>query len=115
MGRREVGERWGTLQRLPHDFQNSVEIIEHVVVPEADDAVAMFCQFCGPGGVGSLLDGMLPAIELDRECSRRAGEIDDVAADRMLAAEFPFRHSLAQCTPEHSLDVGAVASQLACC
>ncbi len=60
--------------------------------------------------VGSLIHRVLAAIDLDRKPVRWAGEIDDVAADRMLSAEARCRKNVAKCIPQPPLGIGRAAA-----
>lgn len=96
-----------------HDrFQHAVGVFKDVVVPEADDAVAMGFDDSGAGGVVGAV-GMLPAVAFDGEPEAATGEIGDVVPDRELPCEFRAHRSCAQVRPEPPLRIRHVASQLA--
>src|SRR4051812_45275993 len=72
-------------QFLPDRFENAVGIGKQVVVPEAQDAVAVFLDNRGTGGVA---DGvMLAAVQFDRQSGGTAGEVGNVSVDLELANE----------------------------
>jgi len=56
---------------------------------------------------------MLTAVDLDHELARRAGEIGDEPADRVLPAESPWHPALAQRAPQQLLGVGRIAPETA--
>ena len=71
-----------------HPFQ----ILQYVMVPESDDSESVTFETRSPGGVlaGFIIIGMLAAIDFDDEPPLEAAEIDDLIADRMLAAKLCF-------------------------
>ena len=103
--------RWGVLEGVVDGRQHAIEIVEYVVVPEAQDAVTVSCELDGAAVIGVFIGRVLAAIELDSNLCLRAGEIDDVPPDRMLAAKFPFAELFAQRVPQKAFDVGGVAAE----
>ena len=102
----------GDFDFLYDRFQHAVGIIEDVVVPEADDAVAMgFDDSRACGVVGAV--GMLPAVAFDGKPEAATGEVGDVVSDRELPCEFHANRSCAQVRPEPPLRIRHLASQLA--
>jgi hypothetical protein len=103
--------RWGSLKRLKHYLQNSIEVVDDLIVPEPDNAIAAAGQFDRALSVGLGVCRVLSAVQLDHQFPRRAGEVDYAAADRVLTAEFPGRPHGPQCLPQPLLDIGGIASQ----
>lgn len=107
--------------RPPNEFLkdrlgNTVEIVEHLSVPDPEHAVALCFEPRSTPRVVRLLFGLivLPAIDFDDEALTRADEIDDVASERMLAAKaMNCKLVFAQLTPELSLAVGHVITKSA--
>ena len=73
--------------RLADDPQYAVGFLQHVVIPEAQHAVAQGFQFCCAFGICSLLPAMLATVQFDDQLLSRRTEIDDVGANRMLSSE----------------------------
>ena len=69
-------------------LQDSEAVLEDFVVPEAQDFVALLSQERITFLVVGVLVRMLTAVEFDEQFVGHAGEIDDVRAYRLLAAEF---------------------------
>jgi hypothetical protein len=89
------------------DDQHAFGVGEDVVVPEADDAIAAGFEPGGADVVSRFRSGVLAAVDLDDQLRLRTEEIDDLAADRLLAAEAPAMELLAaQTRPEAELGVG---------
>jgi hypothetical protein len=80
-------------------FQYSLEVLQHVAVPEPNDAVAVVCDLRGTPVVGLRPLGVLATIEFDHQFARGTGEVGYTAADRVLPAEFPDSDPLAQSSP----------------
>ena len=57
-------------QRLFYPFENSVEVLKDIVVPEADNLEALSFKMPGTHAVFRLLRRMLPAIKFDDEWLR---------------------------------------------
>src|SRR3546814_11146380 len=86
--------RWlrDAVQRLEYHGKHRVLPLEDVIVPETQDAVTASFQIPGSRGVDGFI--VLAAVEFHHEPAGRAGEIDDVGAARLLAAE-PVAHERA--------------------
>jgi hypothetical protein len=69
---------------MPADI---VEVVEDVVVPEAEDPPAVGFEAGGAFAVVGLVAGMLGAVDLDDDPECRTGKVDNIAGDRKLAAE----------------------------
>jgi len=83
---------------------------QHLVVPEAEDAVALGYEEVGPGG---RVEGVLAAIELDDQMKFETDEVDDIRSDAMLATELgAIELSRAQMAPKRLLCLGGVAPEL---
>jgi hypothetical protein len=81
--------RWGVVEGEADRFEDAIEIVEHVIVPEAKHTISAVGEFQGAAIVCGLAERMLAAVELDGELCSRTRKIDDAAADRMLASKFP--------------------------
>ena len=94
-------------------FEDAFEVFDHVVVPEADNRVAIRLDPSRALPVGRAF-GMLAAVEFDDEPEFDAGKIGDVSADRELSSEFcAFDLARAEALPEFIFDRRGVASQFA--
>ena len=77
-------------------------LLQHVVIPEAQDAVALVLQKQAALLVVGLLVGVLSAVQFDfdNQPDFRGGKIGDVTANNVLAAEFDaVQLSTAQVSP----------------
>jgi hypothetical protein len=74
-------------QLQSNGLQNACQVFPDIVVPESDDAISMLRQFLRTPLVGSRLDVVLSAVQLNDELVRRAGEIGYAVADGMLPAK----------------------------
>lgn len=93
-------------------LQDSEAVLEDVVVPEAQDAVTPGEEEGVSFFVVVLPFGVLAAVELDQDFSGQAGEIDDIGADGVLAAEaVAVKLVVAQVVPEKPFGVGSVAAE----
>jgi hypothetical protein len=83
--------------------KHALGIRQHIIVPEADDGIAVRLE---PIGACFIVLRVLSAIDLDDEFRRRAEEIDDIGAERMLATEaVAFELLSAQTGPQPELGV----------
>jgi hypothetical protein len=98
---------------LPDEFEHTGQIINHVAIPEADDAIPTPGNRDRAGCVYLLLRCVLAAVEFDRELEARAGEIDDVAADRMLSAKTVGTLQFTESAPQTFLYLRRVTPQFA--
>ena len=106
--------RWEGAQRLPDRLQYRVAAQKDIVIPEPQYLESFGSQ---PGIAFLILRRleMLAAIRLNDQSSTHMHEIDDVIADRLLAAEFlPVQSMAAQVAPEERLGVGHLPAQLLC-
>ena len=67
-------------------FPNPFEISQHLIIPEAQDAIAVIGQPTIPNSV-AFVCCMLTPIHLDYEPLLSANEVDDVGADWLLSNE----------------------------
>jgi hypothetical protein len=102
----------GDGQLAANSFEHSVGVLQHIVVPEADDAVAEALDGRGAGRID--LQGMLPAVEFDRQPRVAAGEICDMGPERELADELgAVQLTAAKMASQTLFGIGAVPPQLA--
>src|SRR5882724_1078325 len=91
---------------------DAVEVVEDLLVREAKDAEALAFE---PGCPGLVLVNscfMRGAVDLDDQAGRQADEVNDVAAEAVLAAEAAVAELLAaELLPELALGVGLVLAQ----
>jgi hypothetical protein len=102
----------GHEQLLTDCLQDTLGVLKHIVVPEADHAIAE--RFHGLGARGVRFRRVLASIQFDDQVLVSAGEVSDVRADRELADEFgTFETAAAQIVPKAILGVGRLVPQLA--
>ena len=100
-------------QRPMDGFKYRAGLRQYVIVPETQDPVAAASQVRRAQGVAAGLD-MLAAVELDDQARLDAGEIDDVRAHRMLAAELASAQApVAQVEPDRTFGVGHLPPEVA--
>jgi hypothetical protein len=106
-----VGEFTAVTELDSKPLENTGDIFEHLVVPEADDAPSMCFEPCGAPQIPRLSPTMLAAIDLDDERSLDAIEVGDVGAERDLPADaMSMRLFLADALPQAQLRVGWIAA-----
>jgi hypothetical protein len=92
--------------------QHAVEIVDHLVVPESQHTIAMDVQNARPFLVLGGAYDMLPAIEFDDQTMGDTRKIDDVRADRHLAAKLcAIYPTVAQRMPQFLLGSCLIAPQ----
>lgn len=92
--------------------QNAVEILENLVVPEADHAVAVGFDDAGAVRVGGAF-GMLPSVQFNREAQASAREVGDEVADWKLPGELrALEPARAQVQPQALFSVGRIVAQV---
>ena len=64
-------------KRLDDALKYALHIRQGLVVPESDHAIPLPGEKCRPLGVGSLLQPVLSAVELDDKLGFRAAEVRD--------------------------------------
>jgi hypothetical protein len=92
-------------------FKNTLDIPEHVVVPEPDDTVIMRTQ---PFVANQVLrvTGVLPAVYLDDQTALAAQKIHRIGTDRLLTDEFETKQGTAsKPLPQRILGIGRVSPQ----
>ena len=103
----------GEVQFFDYRHQHTVGVLQDVVIPEADYAVAVRFDESGARIISSVFS-VLAAVEFHREPGGAAGEIDHEIADWLLARELcSVQLTGAQVRPQPPFRVGHVAAQLA--
>ena len=74
----------GDFQLPAYRLQYALDIFHHIPVPEPDHTVAVPCDLTGSSLIIFGTQRVLPTIKLDHQLCRRASEIDDIRADRVL-------------------------------
>jgi hypothetical protein len=88
------------------DGQYTVEVVQHFIVPEAEDLVAFAIQEASALGVVFTSDRVLTAVDLDDQPGPVRGEIRVVGAERHLEAKLRLAKMLAQRIPETPFRLG---------
>jgi hypothetical protein len=98
------GRGYGAL----NDFEHAIDVSDHVVIPEAQDAIALAFEKSGTLRIGGGHFGMLPAINLDDESSVVTGKVHDVGPQPNLPSEMRARNgqTMPQMPPEFLLCLG---------
>ena len=93
--------------------QDTVDIVEDVVVPESQDAKALAFQPSGAGLVPTLLVRVLSAIQFDDKAFGETDEVDDIVSDRCLPPELTVLNLPAsKAPPGPFLSFGEVLSEV---
>jgi hypothetical protein len=102
------------MQRLEQRNQHTLEIPEHVVVPESPHAISLGRKPTIAAGV-TLRFGMLSAVDLNHQARVVTNEVRNKWSHRSLAAELEVgKASIAQREPKLVFGVGHAAAELAC-
>ncbi len=100
------GRRGSSAQVGTEPLENAVQIVEDLVVPDADDRVSGGSKIGVTDPIPHAFR-VLSAIDLDDQPCFLADEIDDVWADRHLSAELPSREpSISHGEPEFPFGIG---------
>ena len=86
-------------QSITDGRENTLGLLQHLVVPEAEDCVAFALQ---PGSSPRVsFSSVLPTVDFDDELPVEADEIDDVRTDRVLPPDLcADGHTVSQMLPE---------------
>jgi len=88
-------------QRILDAAYDRVDVVQDVVVPEAQDTIALRFQEFGSPVVLLGLCKMLAAVQFDNQLCLRRAEVDNISADGVLSAELDAIESLeAQVGPQ---------------
>ena len=106
------GSGWGCGQRRGDRFERRLDIVKHVIICGAHDAIAMLrIQPPRAFGIILLLQGMSVAANLNDQLRCCAEEVDDEIVDRMLFPEVSASQLMAAETlPELDLSRGHLAT-----
>jgi len=97
---------------LRDHLQHSVHVPQHLVVPEADHAVAVDLDQAGSISICGAV-GMLPAVEFDCEVQGAAGEVCDEVANGKLPGELrALKLACAQVHPQPFFGFGSIIAQV---
>jgi hypothetical protein len=101
----------GLLTRSSDDrLQHTVDIAHHIVVPDAQNQIAVVFDIGRPLRVFKAALVMLPAIQFNDEMGELTAEIDNIGPDRHLSPKFhSVKTPVAQPKPQGPLGVGLIA------
>src|SRR5581483_3822150 len=104
---------WGCPDRLQNHLGHRIRLREDIVVPEPNKCVALPPEPNFPSEVARLLVHVMPTINLDDQAPLEAYEVDDIRANRVLAAE-PHSVNLSspQELPQPTFGIGGIGPQL---
>ena len=109
-----VRVRWAFDDRSNNHFEDSVQIVEYVIIPEPDHAIAASVQFFGTPRVSFDRSSVLPSIDLNDQLTCGDRKICDVWTNRMLTAHLNRRASLAKRAPQKQFRIRRLAAQASC-
>ena len=98
-------------QRFANDMDDSVQVAQDVVVPEAEDFETFGFEKRRASGIAPFV--MLSAVDLDDQHRLQASEVRNIRQQAVLEAEFEAVDlAVADGLPEFLLGVGAVPAKL---
>ena len=104
-----------TRTRLVDRLRDDLKLVVDLCVPETQHLPARALQSARTTVIRRSSPEMRCAVHLDNDLARDTGEIDDVAADRMLSAKLePSQHAIAQHAPQTRLGRHVTTPQNAC-
>ena len=109
-----AGERVvaGNRELAPDGFKHASRVLQDVVVPEANDAIAEGFDDLRAVSVGQF--AVLSPVQLNGDAGATTGEVGDVGADLFLADELGTRElAVAQMPPKALFGIGLIATKLA--
>lgn len=71
---------------LGETLKNALDVLQHIVIPEADHEISPRVQICGSDSIG-LAIGMLTAVDLDDKAGFSTKKVYDVGANRKLTTK----------------------------
>ena len=91
-----------------NQFKHAVDVSEHVVIPEAQYAIALRLEKPRSLRVAPRLLVVLPAVDFDDQTCVMADEINDIATEVNLATKMRSfqREAVTEIPPESALRVG---------
>jgi hypothetical protein len=99
-------------QRVENPTAYAFRVGQHLVVPEAQDSIALGAQELAAFGFRPCGRFVLTAVDLHNHTRLMAGEISDVPSERHLSPEFEARHSArVEQSPDLLLGFGHVPAQ----
>src|SRR5262249_31577097 len=110
------GARFVLLHRRQDHFHHAVDVLQHIIVPETQDAIALCAKISGSLFISGNVVGiiMLRSIDLDDESPFVAGEVSEEGVEWGLSPEMRVLDGWAsQMPPELSFRVGHVAAESA--
>ena len=97
-------------------FDNTVEILEHVIAPKTENQIAETFQFRRSFCIFRTSLGVLPAIKLNDQTSGLATEIDHIGFDRHLTPKLQrIEPTVSQSEPQCALSIGLIATESSGC
>ncbi|ODS85165.1 MAG: hypothetical protein BGO83_27140 [Devosia sp. 66-14] len=100
-------------ERGAQDSEHPILVLQHIVIGEAQDGVALVAEELIAQSVGFQAMPVGFAIDLDHQTRRMAGKVDVVGADLLLSAEMMSRRTKGvQQTPHAALGPGGVGTEL---
>ncbi len=101
----------GGAQRLNDNQQHPFGIAQHLIVPEANHAIALGLE---PNSTNLAVLGMLSPIDLDNQPGLGTEEVGYIGTDRVLPPEASATNLLApQMVPQMPLGIGEIEAQMA--
>jgi hypothetical protein len=98
--------------RVQNFFEHAIEILQYLIVPEAQNEIATGFQIFSPAQILCKLISVLPTIKLDYELGIRTTEVDNETVQRHLPPKFPSVQSpIAEPEPKDAFGIRLVSSQ----
>jgi hypothetical protein len=101
----------GSTQLNANPLQNTVDIVQNLVVPESQDTITLGCQSGTALLIVDLLLCMLSAIGLNDEPGMETDEIHDVGTNHLLAPKLESgQPACPEVSPQHALCVAGLVA-----
>jgi hypothetical protein len=98
-------------KRRRNDFENTLDIVQDIMVPESEHPVMMLDQPLVTGNIAHIVS-VLPTIHLNDQAPLPADQIDDVVADRLLSHKLvSVQGTCAKAIPKRILGIGRISPQ----
>lgn len=102
----------GQLHFLEDRFNNAIGVFEDIVIPEADDTVAVSFDHSGSRDVSRVLR-MLSTVAFNCQSQRATREVDNVISNLMLTSELETKLLGSKSRPQAALGISHLVAQFA--
>jgi hypothetical protein len=101
----------GVDQHLPNPRQHHFQFLDHLGIPETQNAKSIIPQYSGSGFVLLFIHIVLPAVQFDDETTLKTTEIHNIPFDGLLTSESESPEAArTQMSPKDPFDVCLTAT-----